>query len=175
MRVVVGRIGRAHGIRGDLSVEPRTDEPERRFAPGSSVLCLRGGVERLLTITSARPHGGRLLVSFDEIGDRTAAEQLHGAILEVEIDPSQEPDDEDAFYDHQLIGLAVVVAGERRGHVREVLHLPAHDSLLVDVDGRRVQVPFVAALVPEVDLQARTVTVVDRPGLLDPAAADEVR
>lgn len=171
MRVVVGRIGRAHGIRGDLSVDPRTDEPERRFAVGSSVLCR----DRELTITASRPHSGKLLVTFAEVPDRTAAEQLHGALLEVEIDPDEVPEDDDAFYDHQLIGLAVQVDGASRGRVLDVLHLPAHDTLLVEVDGRRVQVPFVEALVPEVDLDAGTVTVVDRPGLLNPEEADEVR
>lgn len=175
MRVVVGRIGRAHGIRGDLSVDTRTDEPERRFAPGSSVLCRVGNVDRVLTIASARPHSGRLLVSFVEVADRTAAEQLHGVVLEVEVDPDETPEDDDAFYDRQLVGLDVVVAGVVRGTVLEVLHPPAHDSLLVAIDGRRVQVPFVEALVPEVDLDAGTVTVVDRPGLLDPDAADEAR
>jgi len=171
MRVVIGRIGRAHGIRGDLSVEPRTDEPERRFAVGSSVLC-RDGV---LTVAGARWHSGKLLLSFEEVPDRTAAEQLHGALLEVDIDPDELPDEDDEFYDHQLEGLKVLVEGTERGVVLEVLHLPAHDSLLLAVDGRRVQVPFVEALVPEVDLEAGTVTVVDRPGLLDPSAADEAR
>jgi 16S rRNA processing protein RimM len=171
MRVVVGRIGRAHGIRGDLTVETRTDEPERRFAVGSSVLC-RGGA---LTITAAREHSGRLLVTFAEVPDRTAAEKLHGAMLEVEVDPDEVPDDDDAFYDRQLIGLSVLVDGQPRGTVAEVLHLPAHDTLVLDLDGRQVQVPFVQALVPEVDLEAGTVTVEDRPGLLDPEEADEVR
>lgn len=171
MRVVVGRIGRAHGIRGDVSVETRTDEPQRRFAPGSSVLC-RDGV---LTVKASRPHSGRLLVTFAEVADRTAAEQLHGALLEVDVDPDDVPEEEDAYYDHQLVGLRVIVAGTERGTVLEVLHLPAQDSLLLAVDGRRVQVPFVEALVPAVDLEAGTVTVVDQPGLLDPEAADEVR
>ncbi|RYJ04710.1 MAG: ribosome maturation factor RimM [Actinomycetales bacterium] len=171
MRVVVGRIGRAHGIRGDLSVDPRTDEPERRFAVGSSVLCRDGK----LTITSSRPHSGKWLVHFAEVPDRTAAERFHGAVLEVEVDPDEVPEDDDAFYDHQLVGLTVTVGGAPRGRVLDVMHLPAHDSLLVEVDGRRVQVPFVEALVPEVDLEAGTVTVEDRPGLLNPEEADEVR
>ncbi len=170
MRLVVGRIGRAHGIRGELSVESRTDEPQRRFAPGSSVLC-RDGV---LTVTACRPHAGRLLISFAEIPDRTAAEGYHGALLEVEVDPDETSDD-GAFYDHQLIGLTVVADGVDRGRVVDVLHLPAHDSLVVDVGGRQVQVPFVEALVPDVDLAGGRVTVLDRPGLLDPDEADEVR
>ncbi len=171
MRLVVGRIGRAHGIRGDLTVETRTDEPERRFAPGSSVLCR----DQVLTIEASRPHSGRLLVTFAGVSDRTAAEQLHGALLEVDVDPDEVPDEDDAFYDHQLVGLKVMVDGTERGAVLEVLHLPAHDTLLVSVDGRRVQVPFVEALVPTVDLESGTVTIVDQPGLLNPEEADEVR
>lgn len=177
MRVVVGRIGRAHGIRGDLSVEPRTDEPEKRFAPGSSVLCVIGGVDRTLTVAAAKPHGDRLLVTFAGIADRTEAERFHGALLEVDVDPAEVPDEDDAFYDHQLIGLTVTVEGDdtERGTVRDVLHLPAHDSLVLDLGERTAQVPFVAALVPEVDLAAGTLTVADRPGLLDPDSADEAR
>ena len=103
MLVVIGRIGRAHGIRGELNVEIRTDEPERRFAPGSSIIC----TGRTLTVASSRPHSGRLVVAFDEVPDRTAAEQLHGSILEAEIDETERPDDPDEFYDHQLVGLQV--------------------------------------------------------------------
>lgn len=179
-RVVVGRIGRAHGIRGDLTVDTRTDEPERRFAAGASVLCRVGTLERTLTVVSARPHAGRLIVRFAEVPDRTAAEQLHGGVLEAEVDLDETPDEDDAWYDRHLVGLTVLVAGAPRGRVREVLHLPAHDSLLIDLDAgaapaRSVQVPFVSALVPEVDVEGGTVTVVDRPGLLDPDTADEVR
>lgn len=174
MRVVVGRIGRAHGIRGDLNVDIRTDEPERRFASGASVLCRVGGTERVLTVASARPHSGRLVVTFAEVPDRTAAEQLHGVTLEAEVDPDEAPDEDDAFYDRQLIGLTVRVGQNDRGQVLEVLHLPAHDTLVIEIDGRQVLVPFVEALVPQVDLVAGTVTVFDQPGLLDPDAADEV-
>ncbi len=174
MRVVVGKIGRAHGIRGELVVDVRTDEPERRFASGSSVLCRLGSAQSVLQIASTRLHSSKLLVKFDGVPDRTAAEKLQGAILEVEVDPSEVPDD-DAFYDHQLIGLGVVVDGVERGTVRAVLHLPAHDSLEVDLGDQVVQIPFVEQLVPEVDLAAGTVTVVDRPGLLHPDEADEVR
>jgi len=83
--VVIGRIGRAHGIRGELNVDIRTDEPERRFAPGSSIIC----AGRTLTVASSRHHSGRLVVAFREVPDRTAAEELHGSILETEVDESE--------------------------------------------------------------------------------------
>lgn len=170
MRVTVGRIGRAHGIRGDLAVDLRTDDPDKRFAIGSSVLCRHGS----LTITAARPHSGKLLVHFEEVPDRTAAEGHHGCVLEAEIDPGEVPDD-GSFYDRQLRGLTVLVSGEQRGTVIDVLHLPAHDSLLIDYNGQEIQVPFVEALVTEIDLDAGTLTVADRPGLLDPDQAEEAR
>ncbi|TXL61145.1 ribosome maturation factor RimM [Aeromicrobium terrae] len=168
MLVVVGRLSRAHGIRGEIAVTVRTDEPERRFAPGSSLVC--GG--RTLTVRSSRHHSGRLLVAFEEVPDRTAAEQLTGNLLEAEIDPSELPDDPEEFYDHQLVDLQVQAAdGTVVGTVTSVLHLPEQDSLVVDVDGREVIVPFVEALVPEVDLTAGHVRLSDVPGLLDPEGA----
>lgn len=177
MRVVVGRVTRAHGLRGEVGVDVRTDEPERRFAAGSSLVC----GDRTLIVAAARRHSGRLLVSFDRVDDRTAAEALHGSVLEAEIDPAELPADTDEFYDHQLVGLAVRraddVAAPAIGTVTAVLHLPDQDTLAVDVDvdGREVLVPFVSDLVPEVDLVAGFVTVADVPGLLDPDAAVEVR
>ncbi|MFT4299466.1 MAG: ribosome maturation factor RimM [Aeromicrobium sp.] len=169
-QVVVGRVGRAHGIRGELAVEIRTDEPERRFAPGSSVVC----AGRTLTVASARRHGARLVVRFAEIADRTEAETLHGQIVEAEVDDAETPGD-DAFYDRQLIGLKVCAGGRTVGTVRRVDHLPSQDLLVIDVSGRDVLVPFVEALVPEIDLDVGTLTVVDLPGLLDPDAALAVR
>ncbi|MBM9462784.1 ribosome maturation factor RimM [Aeromicrobium sp. YIM 150415] len=172
MLVVIGRIGRAHGVRGDVTVDVRTDEPERRFAPGSSVVCGDG----TLTVASARPHSGRFIVKFQEVADRTAAEALRGSVLEARIDPDELPDEEDVFYDRQLIGLdAVTEAGAPIGVVTDVVHLPAHDTLAIDASGREVLVPFVAALVPEVDLDGGRVVVVDVPGLLDPDTAEVSR
>ncbi|WP_293786896.1 ribosome maturation factor RimM [uncultured Aeromicrobium sp.] len=169
MLVVIGRVGRAHGIRGEVAVELRTDEPERRFAPGASVLC----AGRPLTVTTARRHAGRLLVAFEQVRDRTAAEGLRGQLIEAEVDPAERPEDDDAFYDRQLIGLHVErLDGTHVGKVSEVLHLRAHDTLAIDADGRELLVPFVAALVPDVDLERGVVTVADVPGLLDPDAAE---
>ncbi|HWV27896.1 MAG TPA: ribosome maturation factor RimM [Aeromicrobium sp.] len=170
MQVVVGRIGRAHGIRGELSVDVRTDEPDRRFAAGQQ---LTGG-RRTFTVESSRHHQGRLLVRFAEVTDRTAAEQLTGTLLEVDIDPDEVPEDDEEFYDHQLVGLSAVADEREVGTVVDVLHLPEQDLLVIEVDGREVLVPFVAELVPEVDLAAGRLVVTDRPGLLDPDDAEVV-
>ena len=171
MLVVIGRIGRAHGIRGELNVEIRTDEPERRFAPGSSIIC--GG--RTLTVESSRHHSGRLIVAFDGVPDRTAAEHLHGSILEAEVDETERPDDPDEFYDHQLVGLRVHRPDDTVvGTVTSVVHLPEQDTLVVDADGREVLIPFVTALVPTVEVAEGYVRLADVAGLLDPDAADVV-
>lgn len=169
MLVVVGRIGRSHGIRGEVSVELRTDEPDARFAVGAS-LQADGRRPRRLTIKSVRPHSGRLLIAFDEVVDRTGAEALRGATLSAEITADRRPDDPEEFYDRQLIGLQVrSTEGNAVGEVTGVVHLPLQDVLSVRrADGRDVLVPFVMELVPEVDLATGTLRVADRPGLLDP-------
>lgn len=167
--VVVGRISKAHGIRGELAVQVRTDEPERRFAPGSSLVC----GARTLTVASVRQHQGRLLVLFDEVPDRTAAEALHGSVLEARVAADERPDDPEEFYDRQLVGLAVLTAdGQQIGAVTAVVHLPEQDTLAIDSAGREVLVPFVEALVPEVDLAAGTLRLADVPGLVDLDAAE---
>ncbi|GAA2079136.1 ribosome maturation factor RimM [Aeromicrobium halocynthiae] len=174
MQVVVGRISRAHGIRGEVTIDIRTDEPERRFAPGSSV---RVG-EQEMQVRSSRRHSGRLLVQLEGVVDRTAAEALQGRTVSSEVDPDEATGRSDEFYDRQLVGLEVVLASAPDapvGRVTAVQHLPAQDHLVVRVGTQDVMVPFVEALVPSVDLQTGTVTVVDLPGLLDPDAADEVR
>lgn len=170
MQVVIGRIGRAHGIRGELNVDIRTDEPERRFAPGSSVVA----GDRTLTVANARHHSGRLVVSFEEIPDRNAAEVLHGAILEAEIDPLDVPDDPDEFYDHQVVGLAARTGDDVVGTVTGIVHGPHQDTLTVEIDGREVFVPFVTEIVPVVDVRGGFVTINEVEGLLDPAKAETV-
>jgi 16S rRNA processing protein RimM len=178
-QVTVGRVGRPHGIRGEVSIELRTDEPARRFRDGSrlDVRAPRVGtpVPAALTVTGTRWHQGRLLASFADVTDRTTAEALRDCLLLVELDPHETPEDPDEFYDHQLVGLTVQalsdVGGEPQpvGAVSEVLHSGAQDVLVVRrTDGREVMVPFVAALVPEVDVAGGRVVVADRPGLLEP-------
>ncbi len=181
--VVVGRIGRPHGVKGEVSVELRTDEPERRFAAGT-VLRTRtpqGGAPHgsdrpeSLTVRSTRWHQSRLLVSFEQVSDRTRAEAVRGLLLGVEVDPEESPEDPEEFYDHQLVGLRVVTRdGAEVGELAEVLHGSAQDLLSVKApDGREILVPFVTELVPEVDVAGGRVVVHDLPGLLTPAVEDE--
>ncbi len=170
MRLVVARIGRAHGIRGEVTVELRTDAPDERFVPGVRLhVTGRHGLAGVdaLTLASVRNHNGTLLLAFEEVGDRTAAEALRGALLEADVpDDAEEPD---AWYDHQLVGMRVVdPEGGALGEVVAVEHPPAQDLLVVRrPDGADRLVPFVAALVPAVDVAAGVVVVDAPPGLLD--------
>jgi 16S rRNA processing protein RimM len=162
--VVVGRVGRAHGLRGEVFVEPRTDEPERRFAPGR---VLRTGTGSL-TVAATRLHSGKLVVRFEEIADRTAAEAARGVELSCAIDPSERPEHPEEFYDHQLLGLRVeTVAGEHVGELVRIEHGAAQDLLVIGTPEREVLFPFVTPLVPEVDVLGGRIVVDDRPGLLD--------
>jgi 16S rRNA processing protein RimM len=166
--LVVGRVGRAHGIKGEVTIEVRTDDPESRFAPGSVVLtdpASRGP----LTVETARWHSGRLLLSFEGVGDRTAAEELRGTMLLAEVAAEETLDDPEEFYDHQLIGLAVeTVDGEPLGEVRDMIHLPAQDLIAIArPGGGEALVPFVAELVPVVDVPGGRIVVAPPPGLLD--------
>ncbi|RSM85399.1 ribosome maturation factor RimM [Kibdelosporangium aridum] len=169
MDVVVGRVAKAHGIRGELAVDVRTDSPEQRFAPGAVVAArLRDGSSRPLTLATIRSHGERLLVTFDEVPDRTVAESLRGALLLADTDALPPTEDPDEFYDHELEGLsAVLVDGSTVGTVREVVHSPAGELLALDVAGREVLVPFVREIVPEVDIVGRRVVLDPPEGLLD--------
>lgn len=165
MEVVIGRIGRPHGIRGEVTVESRTDDPDRRFAPGTSMVDDGG---RTLIVEGLGAHGGRLRVKFAGVDDRTAAESLRGQLLRIERGPDDQPEDPDEFYDTDLIGMcALYVDGSELGVVRDVLHLPGQDLLAIDHAGREVLVPFVATFVPEVDVARRVVVVDPPPGLLE--------
>lgn len=167
--VVVGRIGRPQGVKGEVTVEVRTDDPDDRFADGA-VLTTETGT---LTVESSRYQGKYLVVAFEGVHDRNAAEQLRDTLLHV--DRSQLPplEDEDEFYDTQLVGLRAVLAdGTTLGAVDDVLHLPGGDVLSVKQDDREVLVPFVKAIVPTVDL-AKGELLVDPPeGLLNLTAKD---
>ena len=171
--VVVGRIGKPHGIRGEVTLDLRSDEPDRRFADGAvlRVEAPRGSAfaHRTLTVARTRWHQTTLLVTFDELTDRNTAETARGVVLHADVDPTETPEDPDEYYDHQLVGLAVHdVDGTLLGEVSGVVH-GAQDLLAVKaVDGRDTLVPFVSALVPEVDVAGGRVVVADRPGLVAP-------
>ena len=171
--VTVGRIGRAHGIKGEVGVDVRTDEPDRRFADGATVVT-DAKVSRTLTVASSRWHSGRLLVKFAEVPDRTAAEQLRNLFVQSEVADDERPEDPDEYYDRDLIGLAVRTAdGVEAGEVIDVVHLPSQDLLEIRRPaGNAVLVPLVEELVPEINVAKQYVVVADRPGLLDPEAAE---
>ena len=193
MQIAVGQVVRAHGIRGEVLVEVRTDEPGARFAPGSRLPTEPPG-RGPLTVAAARWHSGRLIVAFEGVGDRTAAEGLRGTLLildSAQIPPVADPDE---FYDHELIGLGVVTAaGERVGVVADVLH-HGQDLLVIRRDGApgapgraavrgpagpaapaadEALVPFVGAIVTDVDVAAGRLVIDPPPGLLDPDEAIE--
>ena len=169
---MVGRIGRPQGIRGEVTVEIRTDDPEARFATGS-VLLTDPAERGPLTVEAARDQNGRLMIAFEGFGDRNAAETLRGTLLVVDAATLPTPDDPDVFLDHHLVGLvAELPDGSRLGRVCDVLHLPHGDVLVVRREGVAVTaadvlVPFVAAMVPVVDLPGGRLVVDPPEGLLD--------
>jgi 16S rRNA processing protein RimM len=168
VQLVVGRIGRPHGIRGEVSVEVRTDSPDERFAPGS--VLVTDPVERgPLTVSRLHWHSGRLLLTFDGVIDREGAEALRNTLLVVDSGDLPVLDDPDEFYDHQLVGLCVeLVDGTKLGLVDDVVHALAEDLLAVrKPDGDELMIPFVSAIVPTVDLAGGRVVVVPPEGLLD--------
>ena len=173
VEVVVGRVGRAHGLRGDVVVEVRTDEPDARFGVGATVQI--EGSRRDLTVVRSRWAKGCLIVAFDEVKDRQGAEELRGSVLVVDVEPNDDPDDPDEFWDRRLRGLTVVdESGKSRGAVKDVLHMPAQDVLVFDVSGEEHLVPFVHQLVPTVDVASGRIVVSGIPGLLD-SNAEEAR
>jgi 16S rRNA processing protein RimM len=168
MRVVVGRIGRAQGLRGEVTVEVRTDAPEERFSPGAVLLLSgRAGLPAALTVAGYRWQNARLILAVEGIGDRTAAETLRGAILEADVDLTE--GDEDEYHDLALAGLAVRQAdGTELGTITEVLHLPGQDVLAVSrTDGPELLVPFVRQIVPEVDIAGGFIVVALPDGLAE--------
>lgn len=161
--VLIGTIGRAHGLRGEVSVRVRTDDPDLRFVAGGSVL-IDG---RPRELASVRWHSGTLLIRLAGAADRTAAEALRGTDLWARVPADALPAEEDAYYDRQLVGLSVKDAnGVRVGAISEVRHLPAQDMLVVRTTQGERLVPFVTALVPVVDVASGFVQVADLIGLL---------
>ncbi|MBW4095664.1 MAG: ribosome maturation factor RimM [Acidobacteria bacterium] len=152
MQVQLARIGKPHGIRGEVTVQLFTDAPAERFVPGEE---LRVEPAKLgpLTVLGARWNKEILLLSFEEIEDRNQAETLRGAKLFIDTEDTADADD-DAWYEHQLVGLAVRVGDETVGKVKSLSILPSQDLLTVeDLAGREILVPFVTEIVPEVNVE----------------------
>ena len=179
MLVVVGRIGRPHGVKGAATIEVRTDEPDKRFAVGARLLTASG---LDLTVASATWHSGRLLVTFEGYEDRTAVEQLRNALVSVDRPAEERPEDPEEFYDSDLEGCEVVVDSSADGSdsdggvigvVREVSHLPGQDLLVVATpDEREVLVPFVSTFIPQINVSAKRIVITPPEGLLEPGDDD---
>jgi 16S rRNA processing protein RimM len=168
MQLVVGRINRPHGVRGEVVVDVRTDSPEQRYAVGS-VFETDPPAAGPLTIETLRPHQGRYLVTFEGFADRGSADSLRGVLLCVDSAVVADPEDPDEFNDHQLVGLrAELDSGEHLGEVVRIEHAPASDLLILRLlDGRTGLVPFVRAIVPEVDIANGKVVLTPPDGLFD--------
>lgn len=167
MLLLVGRLGRPHGVHGLVTAESTTDEPELRFRVGSTLLTDPVG-RGPLTIAHSQRYGGRLLLGFCGIDDREAAEQLRGTRILVDSADVVAPVGPEEFADHQLVGVSVELhGGGRIGEIVGVAHGPGNDHLVIAHDGREVLVPFVRAIVPTVDLAAGRVVIDPPSGLLE--------
>lgn len=173
----VGRLARAHGLKGAIKIELYTDDPGRRFVPGArfalQVPTSSKWHGKSLELLEMRVYNGSPVAFFEGVTDRTEAESLVKAVLWVEQDPTELPVEPDAWYVHQLAGLEVWRDGTRIGRVVRVDAMPAQDMLIVDDGGREVMVPFVKAIVPEVDLRAGRLTVTPPPGLFEELEQDD--
>jgi len=174
----VGRLVKAHGLKGALKLELYTDDPEGRFTPGASFTLQVPESSpwhgKPLTVREFRWMNSHPVAFFEGVEDRSAAEELVRAILWVDQDPEDAPTEDDAWYDHQLVGLDVVREDEVVGRVIRVDHFPAQDLLIVRVGGdREVLVPFVKALVPEVDVAAGRVIVTPPAGLFEDLPSED--
>ncbi|WP_221584477.1 ribosome maturation factor RimM [Microbacterium sp. G2-8] len=172
----VGRVLKAHGLKGALKLELYTDDPDGRLVPGATFTLQVPEHSKwhreTVTVREFRWMNASPVIFFEGVDDRNEAETLARAILWVDHEDtaSTEPD---AWYDHQLVGLDAVRGDEVIGRVSRVDHLPSQDLLIVSVDDHEVMVPFVAAIVPEVDLGRGRVVLTPPPGLFEELADDE--
>lgn len=172
MQVHVGRIGKPHGIRGEVTVQVLTDAPQERFAAGA-VFVTEPAAQGPLTVASARWNKDILLLGFEEVLDRNQAETLRGTRLVFETDSAQDQDD-DAWYEHELIGLKARIGSEQVGEVVGLNPMPAQDLLVIKTAaGAEVLVPFVTEIVPEVDIEAGFIRLTPPGGLFEINSEDE--
>jgi len=173
----VGRLTKAHGLKGALKVELYTDDPAGRFTPGA-IFSLQVPAEspwhgKTLELTELKFYNLQPVAFFKDVPDRTAAESLVKAILWVDQDMDASPDEDDAWFDHQLIGLRVLRDGVEVGKISAIDHFPAQDLLTVDTPNGEVLVPFVKAIVESVDVKAGTMTVTPPIGLFEEVPEDD--
>ena len=175
----VGRLTKAHGLKGAIKLELFTDDPGRRFVPGAVfTLQVPTGSPwhgKKIELIELRWYNQHAVGFFKDVPDREAAEALAKAILWIDQDDAEQSGEEDAWYDHQLIGLSVVRDGEKIGTIARLEHLPAQDLLIVKTPAGEVMIPFVKAIVPSVDIKTGIVTITPPPGLLEelPEEPDE--
>ncbi|TFC52358.1 ribosome maturation factor RimM [Cryobacterium sp. TMT1-21] len=167
----VGRLTKAHGLKGAIKLELFTDDPGRRFVPGAVfTLQVPTGSPwhgKKIELVELRWYNQHAVGFFKDVPDREAAEALAKAILWIDQDDAEQSDEEDAWYDHQLIGLAVVRDDVQIGTISRLEHLPAQDLLIVKTPAGDVMIPFVKAIVPSVDIKRGIVTITPPPGLLE--------
>jgi 16S rRNA processing protein RimM len=173
----VARLVKAHGLKGGLKLELYTDDPELRFSPGAS-FTLQVPTDspwfgKTLTLTSIREMNGSPVGFFEGVEDRTGAESLVKAILWVEHDPEIRPTEEDAWFDHQLVGLRVLRDGAQVGVVIRVEHFPAQDLLVIDTGSDEVLLPFIKAFAPRVDSDAGVIEITPPGGLFEPVEGED--
>ncbi|MDA2962838.1 MAG: ribosome maturation factor RimM [Actinomycetota bacterium] len=162
MRLLVGRIGRAHGILGEATIEVRSHDPDSRFAVGAQV---HTDEDTVLTITSGRLHNGTLLLGFAGYNDRNQIEKLRNVFLYADVDIDQKREDPNDYHILQLIGCsAYLESGELYGEVTDVLNLPGQDLLAIKTPNQESLIPFVHQLVPVVDVTAKRLVVIP-PGM----------
>jgi 16S rRNA processing protein RimM len=174
----VGRLGKAHGLKGAIKLELYTDDPEGRFVPGATFTLQVPESSpwhgKPLTVREFRWMNSHPVAFFEGVDDRDAAEGLIRAILWIDQDTEAPSTEDDAWFDHQLVGLDVVRGGDTVGRVIRVDHMPAQDLLIVRIDGEReVLVPFVKAIVPEVDIAGGRLVVTPPAGLFEEIPGDE--
>ena len=167
----VGRLTKAHGLKGAIKLELFTDDPGRRFVPGA-VFTLQVPTSspwhgKTLELVELRWYNQHAVGFFKDVPDRSTAESLAKAILWIAQDSAEQSDEEDAWYDHQLVGLAVVRDGKRVGTIARLDHMPVQDLLIVKTPNGEVMVPFVKAIVPSVDVKAGIVTITPPAGLFE--------
>ena len=171
----IGRLTKAHGLKGALKLELFTDDPDKRFTPGATFTLQVPSSSpwhgKTLTLAELRWYNGQPVGFFEGIADRTGAESLVKAILWIDQQPD-EPDEPDAWYDFQLVGLRALRDGIEVGTIVRVEHFPAQDLLVINTGDRDVLVPFVSVIVPAVDIAAGTVTITPPVGLFEDLADD---